>query len=84
MFVAPLLGAALFIAVATDPLHDAVGDARLSLQEKAAATEPLVRSARSASCAPSLQARAIEAESTRKSAISLLIPCPPVSRRSEL
>ena len=43
MFVAPLLGAALFIAVATDPLHDAVGDARLSLQEKAAATEPLVR-----------------------------------------
>ena len=45
MFVAPLLGAALFIAVATDPLHDAVGDARLSLQEKAAATEPLVRSA---------------------------------------
>jgi hypothetical protein len=45
MFVAPLLGAALFIAVATDPLNDAVGDARLSLQEKAAATEPLVRSA---------------------------------------
>ena len=45
MFVAPLVGAALFVAVATDPLHDVTGDARLSLQEKAAATEPLVRSA---------------------------------------
>jgi hypothetical protein len=45
MFVTPLLGAAVFIAVATDPLHDATGETRLSLQEKAAATEPLVRSA---------------------------------------
>jgi hypothetical protein len=45
MFVAPLFGAALVVAVATDPLHDATADARLSLQEKAAATEPLVRSA---------------------------------------
>ncbi len=44
MFVAPLFGTALVIAVATNPLHDA-GDVRLSLQEKAAATEPLVRSA---------------------------------------
>lgn len=45
MLVAPLLGATLFVAVAADPLHDATGDANLSMQEKVAATEPLVRSA---------------------------------------
>jgi hypothetical protein len=45
MLVAPLFGAALFVAVAADPLHDATGDASLSMQEKVAATEPLVRSA---------------------------------------
>ena len=45
MFVAPLFGAAVLVAVAADPLHDATGNAHLSIQEKAAATEPLVRSA---------------------------------------
>jgi len=45
MLVAPLFGAALLVAVAADPLHDATGDANLSMQEKLAATEPLVRSA---------------------------------------
>jgi hypothetical protein len=45
MLVAPLFGAALFVAAAADPLYDATGDANLSMQEKFAATEPLVRSA---------------------------------------
>jgi hypothetical protein len=45
MLVAPLVSAALFVAVAADPLRDATGDANLSMQEKLAATEPLVRSA---------------------------------------
>jgi hypothetical protein len=45
MLVAPLFGAPLFVAVAADPLRDATGDANLSMQEKLAATEPLVRSA---------------------------------------
>jgi hypothetical protein len=45
MFVAPLFGAALLVAVAADPFHDVTGDANRSIQEKAAATEPLVRSA---------------------------------------
>ena len=45
MFVASLFGAAVLVAVAADPLHDATGNAHLSIQEKAAATEPLVRSA---------------------------------------
>jgi hypothetical protein len=45
MLVAPLFGAALFVAVAADPLRDPTGDANLSMQEKLAATEPLVRSA---------------------------------------
>jgi hypothetical protein len=45
VLVAPLFGAALIVAVAADPLHDAMGDANLSTQEKLAATEPLVRSA---------------------------------------
>jgi hypothetical protein len=46
MIVAPLLGAALFVNVATGPLTGpADGEASLTLQQKAAATEPLVRSA---------------------------------------
>jgi hypothetical protein len=45
MLVAPLFGAALFVAVAADPLRDAAGAANPSMQEKLAATEPLVRSA---------------------------------------
>lgn len=45
MLVAPLFSAALLVAVAADPLHDATGDGNLSMQEKFAATEPLVRSA---------------------------------------
>jgi hypothetical protein len=45
MIVAPLFGTALIVAVATGPLLGPVGEARLSTQEKAAATEPLVRSA---------------------------------------
>jgi hypothetical protein len=46
MIVAPLLGAALVINVATGPsAGPATGEASLSLQQKAAATEPLVRSA---------------------------------------
>jgi len=45
MLVAPLFGAALIVTVAADPLHDATGDAHLSMQEKLALTEPLVRSA---------------------------------------
>jgi hypothetical protein len=46
MIVAPLFGAALFINVATGPLAGPpAGEASLSLQQKAAATEVLVRSA---------------------------------------
>jgi hypothetical protein len=45
MLIAPLFAAALFVAVAADPLHDATGDTNLSMQEKLAATEPLVSSA---------------------------------------
>jgi hypothetical protein len=45
MFVAPVFGAALVIAVAANPFHDATGDGNRPMQEKAAATEPLVRSA---------------------------------------
>jgi hypothetical protein len=45
MILAPLLGTALVIAVATDPLNDLARQANLSTQEKRAATEPLVRSA---------------------------------------
>ncbi len=44
MLVAPLLGTALLVAVATDPLDDSAA-ASLSAQEKMAKTEPLVRSA---------------------------------------
>jgi hypothetical protein len=45
MFVAPLFGAAVLVALAADPFHDATGDTNRSMQEKAAAIEPLVRSA---------------------------------------
>jgi len=45
MIVAPLLAATLVLAVATGPAIDPQGDINLSAQEKAAATEPLVRSA---------------------------------------
>ncbi len=45
MILAPLLGTALVVAVATDPLNDLAHQANLSTQEKRAATEPLVRSA---------------------------------------
>ena len=45
MFVVPLFGAAVLVAVAANPFHDATGDTNRSMKEKAAATEPLVRSA---------------------------------------
>jgi hypothetical protein len=46
MIVAPLLGAALVVNVAASPLTGPVpGEASLTLQQKAAATEPLVQSA---------------------------------------
>jgi hypothetical protein len=46
MIVAPLLGAALVVNVAAGPLNgSAAGEASLTIQEKTAATEPLVRSA---------------------------------------
>ena len=46
MFIAPLFGTALILAVATDPLHDSAGRTNLTTkEEKIAATEPLVRSA---------------------------------------
>jgi hypothetical protein len=46
MIVAPLLGAALVVNVAAGPLTgSAAGEASLTIQEKTAATEPLVRSA---------------------------------------
>ena len=45
MMVAPLVGAALVVAVATGPLTGPAADAKLSAQQKIAATEPLVRSA---------------------------------------
>jgi len=45
MLLAPLVGAALVIAVATEPLNNAGDPTHLSTQEKMAATEPLVRSA---------------------------------------
>ena len=46
MIVAPLLGAALVVNVATSPLTGpTAGEASLTLQQKAAVTEPLVRSA---------------------------------------
>ncbi len=45
MILAPLLGAALVVAVATDPLTDLTAKPSPSAQQRAAATEPLVRSA---------------------------------------
>ena len=46
MIIAPLLSAALVVNVATGPLTGpAAGEASLTIQQKAAATEPLVRSA---------------------------------------
>ena len=46
MIVAPLLGAALVVNVATSPLTGPeASEANLTLQQKAAAAEPLVRSA---------------------------------------
>jgi hypothetical protein len=45
MLLASLFGTALVIAVATEPLNNAGDPAHLSMQEKMAATEPLVRSA---------------------------------------
>jgi hypothetical protein len=45
MILAPLLGTALVIAVATDPLNDSTARASPSGRERVAATEPLVRSA---------------------------------------
>jgi hypothetical protein len=43
--LAPLAGAALVFAVATEPLHHDNAAVNLSAQQKSAATEPLVRSA---------------------------------------
>ena len=45
MLLAPLVGTAMVVAVATEPLNNAGEAARLTMQEKMAATEPLVRSA---------------------------------------
>jgi hypothetical protein len=45
MLLAPLFGTALAITVATEPLNNAGDPGHLSMQEKMAATEPLVRSA---------------------------------------
>lgn len=45
MILAPLLGTALVVAVATDPPNDLTTKTTPSAQERVAATEPLVRSA---------------------------------------
>ena len=45
MITAPLLSASLVVAVAVGPALHPAGDVKLSAQAKAAATEPLVRSA---------------------------------------
>jgi hypothetical protein len=45
MLLAPLFGTALVIAVATEPLNNASETASLTMQEKMALTDPLVRSA---------------------------------------
>src|ERR1700692_5136602 len=45
MIHAPLVGAALMIAAATGPLDDQNAGRKLSLQQKSAATQQLVRSA---------------------------------------
>jgi hypothetical protein len=45
MLLAPLVGTAMVVAVAMEPPNNAGEAARLTMQEKMAATEPLVRSA---------------------------------------
>jgi hypothetical protein len=45
MLLAPLVGTTLLIAAATEPLNNAGDPAHLSMREKMATTEPLVRSA---------------------------------------
>jgi len=45
MLLAPLFGATLLVAVATEPMTDSGSPTHLSQQQKMAATEPLVRSA---------------------------------------
>jgi hypothetical protein len=45
MILAPLLGTALLVHVATGPVDDPLGITHLSPREKNAATQPLVRSA---------------------------------------
>jgi len=45
MLLAPLVGTAMVVAVAMEPLNNTGNPAHLSMQEKMAATEPLVRSA---------------------------------------
>lgn len=45
MLLAPLFGVTLVVAVATEPLNNAGDPTHLSMQEKMAVTEPLVRSA---------------------------------------
>src|SRR4029079_9439664 len=45
MILAPLLGVALVVRVATEPLSDPLGPVHLSTQQKNTALEPLVRSA---------------------------------------
>src|SRR5579864_1525907 len=47
MLVAPLFGTALVVAVATAPLASSGNATHLTIQEKTAATEPLVHSATS-------------------------------------
>jgi len=45
MLLAPLFGTALAVAVATEPLNSAGDAINLTMREKTAATDPLVRSA---------------------------------------
>jgi hypothetical protein len=45
MILAPVLGAALVVAVATDPLNDSPVTGALTPQQKSAVMQPLVRSA---------------------------------------
>ena len=45
MIFGTLVGTTLVLAVATDPTNDPPNQANLTLQQKAAATQPLVRSA---------------------------------------
>jgi hypothetical protein len=45
MILAPLVGTALIVAVATEPVDPSRGEVKLSAQDKMAATEPLIRSA---------------------------------------